>query len=288
MKIVMDDAGDIPPQVVKELDITIVPVNIMFGTEEFLSGQTMDKPAFYEKVKQVTAANFPKTSQPTPFQMVEAYRPLIDAGVKEIITVTVGEKLSGTYASAIAAAEELKDEATIHVFDSQAGSAAQGYMAVEAARMARDGRSAEEILSRLAQMRDEMVVYFTIDTLEFAVKGGRVSSMRSAMASLLNIKPLLVLKDGEIVEAGRVRTRRKATAAILDNVAARVGDRPVHLAIIHANAPADAARLGAQASEKFNCTEQLEVDMTIPVAINLGPGALGIVAIPVGQDGDAA
>lgn len=280
MRIVTDDAGDIPADVVKELNITIVPVNIMFGTEEFLSGVTMDKAAFYEKVKEVTAVNFPKTSQPTPFQMVQAYRPLIDAGEKEILTITVGQKLSGTYASAIAAAKELADEATIHVFDSMAGSAAQGYMAVEAARLAADGRSAEAIIERLGQMRDEMVVYFTIDSLEFAVKGGRVSSMRSAMASLLNIKPLLQLDDGEIVEAGRVRTRRKAVAAIVDAVAARMGDRSIKLAIIHANAPEDAVNLSLRAAERFNWSEKVEVDMTIPVAINLGPGALGIVAIP--------
>lgn len=281
MRVVMDDAGDVPPEAVEKYNISILPVNIMFGTEEYLSGINMNHSQFYEKAKQVNASNFPKTSQPTPYQFVACYKDILASGENEILAITVSEKLSGTYASAIQAAKELEGQGTFHLFDSKAGSAAQGYMVLEAARLAQAGEGIDTILPRLEKMRQEMVVVFTIDSLEYAVKGGRVSSMKSVMASLLNIKPILRLEDGLIVEAGRVRTRKKALDHIVDLVHQQVGNRPIRLAVMHANAPADADLLQTKAKASLNVAESIMVDMAIAVAINLGPGALGLVAIPM-------
>lgn len=280
MRIVMDDAGDIPPELAEQLNIVIIPVNITFGTEEFLSGVEMNQAGFYEKVKEVGEHNFPKSSQPTPFQFAELYRSILAEGEDEIMTITVGQKLSGTYASAEAAAEELKDQGTFHLFDSAGGSAAQGYMVLEAARMARAGAAADAILDRLAHMRREQVVVFLINSLEYAVKGGRVGSLQSSLASLLRIKPIMELKDGLIVEAGRVRTYTKALDYIVDKVVQDVGHKPVKLALIHAHDPEGVARLRERANQRLNITEEFEAEMAVSVAINLGPGALGIVAIP--------
>ena len=176
MRIVMDDVGDIPAELVKKYNISVLPVNIMFGTEQFLSGVEMTPADFYEKTKQVTAVNFPKTSQPTPFQFVACYEEVFAEGETEIMAVTVSQKLSGTHESAVIAHKELEGRGTYHLFDSQAGSAAQGFMALEAARMAHTGSDAATILAKLHKMRDEMAVIFTIDSLEYAVKGGRVST----------------------------------------------------------------------------------------------------------------
>ncbi len=280
MRIVMDDAGDIPADVVRELNIKIVPVNITFGTEEFLSGVTMDHAAFYQKVKEVSAHNFPKTSQPTPYQFVQAYESILAEGEDEILSIVVSEKFSGTYNSAQQAALELQGRGTFHLFDSAGAAAAQGIMTVEAARMARAGASIDAILERLAHMRAGMTALFTIDSLEFAVKGGRVSSMKSIVASLLNIKPILELKDGLIVEAGRVRTRRKALGYIVEGVQQRMGKRPVRVSIAHANARAEAEELLPMAKAALNYTEASITDMAVAVAINVGPGALGIIAVP--------
>jgi DegV family protein with EDD domain len=276
----MDDAGDVPAELAEQLNITTIPVNVTFGTEEYLSGVELDQAGFYEKVKEVGEHNFPKTSQPTPFQFVELYKSILAEGEDEIMTVTVGEKLSGTYASALAAAEELKGKGTFHLFDSAGGSAAQGYMAIEAARMAEKGATAEQILARLSAMRQEQVVVFLINSLEYAVKGGRVSSMRSSFASLLRIKPIMELKDGLIVEAGRVRTYSKALDYIVAKVVEDVGGRRVKMALIHAHDPEGVAQLRERASQQLNISEQIESEMAVSVAINLGPGALGIVAIP--------
>ena len=280
MRIVMDDAGDLPVELVKKLNIRNVPINITFGTEEYLTGITMDHAAFYEKVKEVGEHNFPKSSQPTPYQFEQVYREILAEGENEILTITVGEKLSGTYASAEAAGKELEQEGDLYLFDSAGGSAAQGYMVIEAARMAERGDSIDAIMERLNTMRDNQSVAFLVDSLEYAVKGGRVGSLQSTMASLLRIKPIMQLKDGEIVEAGRVRTYNKALDYIVDYTLERVGDKPIHFAVIHAGSPEGASTLQEKARTRLNISEEFVADMGISVAINLGPGALGIVAIP--------
>jgi DegV family protein with EDD domain len=276
----MDDAGDVPAESIKKHNLKILPVNVMFGTEEFLSGVDITHESFYEKVKEVGDHNFPKTSQPTPYQFVEAYKSIMDEGEQDILTITVSEKLSGTFASAVAAAKELEGQGNFFIFDSQGGSAAQGFMALEAAVMAEAGKDIDTIMARLRTMRETMAVVFLINSLEYAVKGGRVSALRSTFASLLNIKPIMQLKDGLIVEASKVRTYRKAMNYMVDYVVERVGDKPVKIAYLHARDLEGMAALQVLARPRLNMVEEIEVDLAIAVAINLGPGALGMVAIP--------
>ena len=280
MRIVMDDAGDVPVHLIEELDIYVLPVNIMFGTEEYLSGVTMDHDAFYAKVESVEEHNFPKTSQPTPYQFEQAFEEIIEDGETEIVVIAVSERLSGTYASAAAAARAVEGRATVNLFDSKSGSAVQGLMVIEAARMARDGASADAVCARLEKMRETFSVYFLIDSLEYAVKGGRVSSLRAGFANLLNIKPIMTLDDGLIVEAGKVRTYKKAVDWMVEAVRGDVGTTSVNLAVMHANNRAAGKALLENARPKLNVKEEFFMDMAVAVAINLGPGALGLVAIP--------
>ncbi|MBP8001217.1 MAG: DegV family protein [Chloroflexi bacterium] len=283
MRVVMDDTGDLPLDLAKKHHIHIIPINIHFGTEEYLSGVNISRAQFYEKTKTVGAHNFPKTSQPNPYQFREVYESILAEGEEEILTVVVSEKLSKTYESAAQAGKELANRGRFYLHDSLAGSAAQGFQALEAARMAEQGVPIKDILRRLEQMRQEQVIYLMIDNLEYAVKGGRVSSLQSVVASLLNIKPIMKLDDGHIVPASKVRTRKKALGELLDSVKAKVGSRKVKLGIVHANAPKEAEELLAQASQIFNTSDKMFMDLTLPVAINLGPGALGVIAIPDAQ-----
>ena len=284
MRIVMDDAGDVPAQLIEELDIYVLPVNIMFGTEEYLSGVTMDHDSFYAKAETIEEHNFPKTSQPTPYQFEQAFEEIIEDGETEILVVTVSERLSGTYASAAAAARAVEGRATVHLFDSKSGSAVQGLMVIEAARMARAGANVDAVCARLSKMRESFSVYFLIDSLEYAVKGGRVSSLRAGFANLLNIKPIMTLDDGLIVEAGKVRTYKKAVDWMVEAVCADVGTTVVNLAVMHANNGAAGQALLESARPRLNVREEFFMDMAVAVAINLGPGALGLVAIPAGGE----
>lgn len=281
MRIVMDDTGDLAPELVTKYNIKRIPINVHFGTDEYLTNETIDHDAFYARASNVDAASFPKTSQPTPYQFVQVYESLIAEGEQDILTITVSRALSGTYESAHLAAEELAGKANFHLFDSQFGSAAQGLLALEAARLAADGEPAAAIVAHLEKMRDEIVIYLMIDNLEYAVKGGRVSALRSAMASLLNIKPVMQMKGGLIVEAAKVRTRNKAINSLVDRVAAEVGDRPVQLVAMHARAESAGRKLLEKAAARLNAADTMLVDLSIPVAINLGPGAIGLAAVPV-------
>jgi DegV family protein with EDD domain len=280
MRIVMDDAGDLPAEMIEKYDIQVIPINVTFGTEEFLTGISMDHQAFYQKVKEVGEHNFPKSSQPTPYQFVELFKEILAGGEKDILTITVGQKLSGTYDSAEAAGQELAGQGNFYLFDSAAGSAAQGYMVLEAARLLQGGAGVQEILARLEEIREKQLIAFLINSLEYAVKGGRIGSLQSMVASVLRIKPIMQLKDGAIVEAGRVRTYNKALDYIVDYMVERVGHNPVKVAFIHAGDPEGAELLRQRSQSKLSATEDFTTDMGISVAINLGPGALGIVVIP--------
>ncbi len=280
MIIVIDDAADVPAHWFDEFNIVSIPVNVHFGEEQFLTGKEFSLDDFYRKAENVTNENWPKTSQPSPYQFEQFYRKLMAEGENEILTITVGEKLSGTYASAIAAKNEIGDEANITVFSSESASAAQGYMAKEAARLAQKGASLSDVLARLEDMREKQVIALIINSLEWAVKGGRVSGIRSTMASLLNIKPIMHLKDGEVVEAGKVRTHSKALRFMSTFVKDRVGDAPVKLATLHANASDQAEQVAQFVEPMFNVVESTVVDLCVPVAINLGPGTVGLIAMP--------
>lgn len=283
MRVVMDDAGDVPAELLEELNITVLPVNIMFGTEEYLSGITMNHDEFYAKTASVDDHNFPKTSQPTPYQFEQVFEEIIESGETEILVIPISEKVSGTYASAVAAARAVEGRAKVHIIDSKAGAAAQGLMVIEAARMARNGRSIDAIRARVEEMRQTFSIYFLIDSLEYAVKGGRVSSLRAGFAGLLNIKPIMTLKEGVIVEAGKVRTYKKALDWMVDAVVTDVGDKRVNLAVMHANSAAAGEALLQKAQAALNVEEEFFIDMAVAVAINLGPGALGLVAIPIDE-----
>ena len=280
MRIVMDDAGDLPAEMIEEHNITIIPINVTFGTEEYLTGVTIDHQGFYQKVQEVGEDNFPKSSQPTPFQFVELFKEILAEGESDILTVTVGQKLSGTYDSAEAAGQELAGQGNFYLFDSATGSVGQGYTALEAARMAQSGAGIEQILPRLEKIRDTQFTAFLVDSLEYAVKGGRVSFVQSTLASLLRIKPIMQVKDGAIVEAGKVRTYNKALDYIVDYMVERVGQNPVKVAYIHAGDPEGAAKLRELSQNKLNATEEITTDMAISVAINMGPGAVGIAVVP--------
>lgn len=281
LRIVIDDAADAPPELLGACQIYVVPINVIFGAEQFLSGIDIDRADFYKLVAAIRNENFPNTSQPTPYQFEQVYRRALVDGADELVVITVSERLSGTYASAVAAAEAVCEEMVVHVFDSQSGSAAQGLMAVEAARMAQQGAAADLVLDALRAMRSRATIFMLIDSLEFAARSGRVSRLQYGVASLLNIKPIMTVAEGLIVPNGRVRTLGKAKQRIVEGVRQVTGDLPVMLAAVHANRPEAGSQLLEIARPYFNVAEAYLLDLALSVAVNLGLGTLGLVAVPL-------
>ncbi len=202
LRIVTDGAADMPPEWEKEFDIHIVPINIQFGDKTYLQNVDLDNAGFYRMVDETRT--IPKTAQPSPHQFSEYYRKIAQKG-DTIISIHVTSKLSGTYASAVQAAEDVKESFKVFPVDSMVGSVAIGLMCREARKMDRAGLSPEEIVRKLEGIRGRVRAVFTMDTLEYARMSGRVGALQAAMASIMNVKPITILKDGVLNMAERVQ-----------------------------------------------------------------------------------
>jgi len=278
LRIVTDGAADMPPAWEKEFDLQVIPINIRFGEKNFLQYVELDNAGFYKMVDETKT--IPKTSQPSPHQFVEFYRKLAQPG-DTILSIHITSKLSGTYASAVQAAEELQGTFKVLPFDSMVGSVAIGFMCREARKMERAGKSVEQIITALEGVRGRVRVYLTLDTLEYAKMSGRVGALQAALASLMNVKPIAVLADGVLNMAEKVRTRKASIDRIIAMAEAEFGKRPVFLAVVQANDRVSGQSLLEQARSHFNVVgEPVLTDLSISVAANLGPGTVGLVLYP--------
>ena len=279
LRIVTDGAADLPAEWEKEFDIHVVPVNIRFGEKTYLQYVDLDNAAFYRMVDETKT--IPKTSQPSPHQFAEFYKKIAQEG-DTIISVHVTSKLSGTYASAVQAAGDVKGMFRVLPVDSMVGSVAIGLMCREARKMDRAGKSADEIVRTLESIRERVRAIFTLDTLEYAKMSGRVGAMQAALASLMNVKPIAVLKDGVLNITERVRTRKASIRRVIEMAEQEFGKTPIYLGVLQANDKPSGEALLAEARQHFNIVgEPVLTDLSISVAANLGPGTVGLVLYPV-------
>ncbi len=277
LRIVTDGAADILPSWAQEYGIDTIPVNILFGEKSYLQGVELDNEGFYKLVDE--SKRIPKTSQPSPHQFVEFYRKIAKKG-DTILSIHITAKLSGTYASAVAAAEELKGEFNVIPVASACGSLGIGLMCREARKLERAGKSVEEIVKYIETIRSKVAVILTLDTLEYAKMSGRVKTLQAALASLLNVKPIAVLQDGVLNMAEKVRTRKASLDRVISMAKEQYGDQPVYLAVVHARDPQSGEALLEQAKSHFNHKETMINELSISIAANLGPGTVGLILYP--------
>jgi DegV family protein with EDD domain len=277
LRIITDGAADFPAGWEEEFDIQIIPINIHFGEETFLQYIEMSLDEFYNKIE--TSPVFPKTSQPSPHQFTEFYKTVAEEG-DTILSIHVTGKLSGTYASAVAAANELKGKYDIVPVDSAGGSLGIAFMCRAARQMEQSGKSVEEIVTYLETVREKVQIIFTLDTLEYARRSGRVGTLSAALASILNIKPIARLEDGVLNMVDKVRTRKAAVERVLEMGKEVFGDQPVYIGVAHARDPQSAMNLSGEAKKLFNCKDVVQSDLSISLAINLGPGTVGLLLYP--------
>jgi len=280
IKIVTDSTCDLPAELYRELGITVVPINIQFGTQGFLDGVTIDGPAFYQMIRHL--GFLPKTSQPSVGQFTDAYLRLASEGADTILSIHCTSRLSGTYQSAVLATELVAGRVQVHPFDSSGGSAGLGFMVLEAARMVRAGAGVPDVLARLEAIRPTIFIGFTVRDLRFAQMSGRVGKLQSSLASLLNIKPVILLENGVIDVGEKVRTRPKALDRVLQLAIEAVGTvQPVNLAAVHAMARDEASALLERAKSVCNCRESFLSDLALSLAVQFGPGTVGLIAYRV-------
>ncbi len=279
VRIVTDGAVDLPAEWYKEYDINRIPINVHFGEEKtYVQDEELSLDEFYKLVDGKTLPH-PKTSQPSPHQFVEYYKKIAQPG-DTILSIHITSKLSGTYASSVSAAEELKGTYNIVPVDTLCGTMGTAFMCRAARQMERAGKSVEEIVKYIEGIRSQTHVILTLDTLEYARRSGRVGALRSALASALNLKPIALLKDGVVDMVDRVRTRKGAIERVLDLAKETVGDKPVCVGVVNARDAATGQSLLDEAKKRLNVKEAFTADLAMSLVINFGPGTVGIVLYP--------
>lgn len=278
IRIVVDSTADLPADLIQRHCIAVVPINIQFGTQTYKENIDLDQDGFYRKIEQSHA--LPKTSQPSPGEFVDVYRRVANRG-DQIISMHVTAKLSGTCQSAQLAAAQLKDEFEVVVIDSGCGSAALGFMAVEAAQLAARGAPMAEIVQRIETIRPRVNIYLSPEHLKYLQMSGRVTNVQALIGSMLSLKPIISLEEGTLHPVARIRTRAKAIDHMLQLTKEKIGDRPSHLAIVHAQAKSEADALMLRAKQIFNIRESFVDDLATSLAVHFGPGCLGIISYDV-------
>ena len=275
IRIVTDSTADIPPLLLQQYDIRVVPINIQFGRETYEENINIDRATF---LRWLDEREMPTSSQPSPGRFTQVFQTLVEEGYEQLLCVAITSKHSGTYQSALLASS-MMPQVQIEVWDSLAISMGTGFQALAAARMAERGASLEAILGQLEKIRDGMRTYFTPATLKYLQKSGRVGTLSGVLASLLDIKPIIHVEDGTLDVREKVRTRGKALKRMVELIMEDLaGAGSVRLAIPHAEALEEARWLGDQLEAVLNCAETHIVDLACSLTVHGGPGLVGVIA----------
>ena len=278
LRIVTDGAADLPTGWEETYQIDVLPLHVIFGEEVYTQGPGFTRADFYRMVREKRIV--PKTSLPSIGQVKEFYTSIAEKG-DTILSIHISSKLSGTFATVESAARELANDFNIHVFDSAAGSVAQAFLVREARLMQQAGAALPEILRRLEWICQRWVLIFTLDTLEYARLSGRINALQSLLAYALKVKPIIVLKDGLLDIVERVRTRQRSLDRVIEIIHERLGSRLANLVVVHANDPQTAQTMLEKLKNQMKVKETCVAELAIPIAVHLGPGAIGVVAYPL-------
>jgi DegV family protein with EDD domain len=272
--IVTDSTADLPAQLVKSRNVTVVPLTLNFEGRSLLDGVEIRPSEFYRRLPNATT--HPTTSQPSPALFAEAYARLLQDH-DEIVSIHISEKLSGTYASAVQGAE-MTDAKRVRVVDSQLVSMSLGLITLAATQIAAGGADGGTVERRIAEMREHVQTYFSVATLEFLRRGGRIGRASAMLGSVLQVKPVLCIRDGLVTPLERVRTFDRALNRIVELT--REVDRGRGLCVIvgHGDAEADAERV---ARELEPIADTLMIQPLGPVVgAHAGPGVVGVGCYP--------
>jgi len=271
--IVLDSTADVPDAAERFPNWRVVPLYVRFGEESFKDGVGITAGEFYERLTH--DPEFPRTSQPTPADFLRCYRELI--GYERIFSLHLSAKVSGTYESAVAAAEEV-GHGVVRAVDTETASASIAMLALAIQRHLQTGTTDEDVDALIDRYKRERGLLFTVDTLEFLQRGGRIGKARAFTGGLLHVKPILSIVDGEVAPVKRVRGEKKAFGELVGAIETETTDEPGwRLAVAHAAAPERAAELEALIRERRpNAELELDVPLGAVIGAHAGPGTLGL------------
>jgi DegV family protein with EDD domain len=269
--IVLDSTADFPDAQIRFPNMRVVPLYVRFGEESFRDYVELDPHGFYERLR--NASELPTTSQPTPQDFLSTYHAL--AGYDRIYSLHISSKLSGTFQSASLAAAEEGDR--IRLVDTESASVGIGMLSLAIQELLAKGTTDEEVEELLQAHRERARILFTVDTLEFLAKGGRIGRGKALMGSLLNVKPILAIEDGEVVPVTRARGRAKAFEDFRKRFEEATTDRPgLSVGIAHAEAEDAVEQLQTIVrSSRPQAEVKLVTTLGAVVGTHAGPGTIG-------------
>jgi len=285
--LITDSTCDLLPSFARRQAIHIVPLSVLFGKTVYKDGVDLLPDEFYQMLE--GGDIFPSTSPPGKGEFLEVYRRLVATG--DVVSIHISSRQSLTSEHAAEAAEDganefaqLRLEADgvgvpdVRIVDSKSNSVGLGLLVVFASRMIERGLGVDEIVARIEDIRERLQFLFLVDTLEFLRKGGRIGQAQALIGTLLGIKPILAMVDGEVVPVDKVRGGRRAQSRLMEILSQRVNtNRPVFAAVAHASAPKWGGKLKELLTDTFDIIEMIEGEIGPIVGAHAGPGAVGCI-----------
>jgi DegV family protein with EDD domain len=276
VRVVTDSCSGLSPEAAGALGVEVVPLIVSFGDESFLDGVDISTAEFYARMRK--GGVLPRTSQPSPGQFLAAFSRLAGQGAEGIVVITVAAGLTGTFQSALQAAESFS-ELPVEVVDSGTASLAERFAVEAAARAAAVGATVAEVAAVARGVAARTRLYGLLDTLEYLRLGGRIGKAAAWAGSLLQVKPVLGLRNGEVVPLARLRTRARAVEYMISRVAqdlACESGGALHMGVVHAACEGEAVELAEKLRDRFGPGELVISELTPVMGAHAGPGVLGV------------
>ncbi len=271
VKIVTDSSADLSAQLAQELGITVVPLYVRFGEEVYRERMDISEEEFYQRL--LHGPIHPVTIQPNPQDFANVYQELSPAA-DGIVSIHISSKLSGTCNSALQAKEMIEKGCPIEVVDSQIITVGLGLICIAAAAVAKTGADLQQVVKEVKQTLPNVHLLALVDTLKYLLLGGRIGKAKALVGSLLNVKPLLTLEEGEVVPRGQARTRSKGIERLFDFVAKATNIQD--LAVAYSTTPDEAQALAERIGSIFTKQPVKIARLGTTLGVHMGPGALAV------------
>ncbi|WP_250675617.1 DegV family protein [Paraclostridium ghonii] len=278
IKLVCDSLSDIPKELIDKYDIHVVPLTVIFDEKEYIDGIDLSKEEFYKMLR--NSENMPKTSQCTYIQFRDTFKKYLSQG-KDILYIGGSSLASGTLQSATMAKNDL--EGNIYIFDTKSLSIGGGSFALSASEMIAKEESIENIINHLEKIKESLKIFFTVDSLDYLQKGGRLSLAKATIGNMLNIKPILSIEEGTIKPIGQVRGKKQVLSKITNLIKESIGTdlRNKRVMLTYGDNKADIDSFKEKIEKEFIVDEIIIENVSSSICSHTGPGIIGIVCCDI-------